>query len=96
MGDESELPVVIHLPKSSLQKVGVAALMHESDDVKCIALDLIVDEIRKGPALAAWKSMWADVISALPFAYSSDDFLHPGMEIVAQPFRNFRVARFCV
>lgn len=62
----------------------MAALVDDPEDVEGFARDLIIDEIRKRPALAAWKSVGADVVAALPFDDGSHRLFHPLVEIVGK------------
>lgn len=72
------------------------ALMHKTENIKCIAFDLVVEEVGKWPALAARKAVRTGVISALPLHHDSNRLLNPIMEIFAKTLRCFGIMRFSV
>ena len=73
------------------QKIRMSTLVNEAEDEERVTFNLVVDEVRKGPAFAARESMWSDVVSALPLDHGAHRLLHPIVEIAAKPLRNLRI-----
>ena len=82
--------------KATPQEIGMPTFMDNSENVERVAVDLVIDEIRKWPALAAWKPMRSDVISALALEHDPDRLLYSFVEIVTKSLRDLRIARFSV
>jgi hypothetical protein len=76
--------LAVCLFEATPQELGMAAFMNNSENVESIALDLVVDEVRKRPALAARKPMRSDMISALSLDHDPDRLLHSLVEIVSK------------
>jgi hypothetical protein len=73
--------------------IRMASLMHESQNVKRLVLDLIIEQVGKGPTAAARKSMRTDVISAFPSDHHSNRFLNSLVKIVTKARGNRGVTR---
>ena len=82
--------------KTSVQEIGMPTFMDNSENVKRIAFDLVVDEVRKRPTFAARKSVRPDMISTLPLNHYPDRLLHSLVKIVAKSLRNLCVTRLSV
>jgi len=66
------------------QEIGMTALMNNSENVENITLDLVVDEVRKRPALPARKPVRSDMISTLSLDHNPDRLLHTLVEIITK------------
>jgi hypothetical protein len=66
------------------QESGMTALMNNSENVENIALNLVVDEVRKRPALPARKPVGSDMISALSLDHDPDRLLHTLVKIITK------------
>ena len=70
--------------KTLAEKIWVAPLVHETENIKRLVFDLIIEEVGKRATAAAWKSMRSDVVPALPLDHDSYRVLNPLVEIVAK------------
>lgn len=75
--------VSVVFPQLLFQEVGVAALVHEAEDVERVAFDFIVEQVREGAAAATGKTMRADVIATVLAQDRSHRRFYPGLKIFA-------------
>jgi hypothetical protein len=62
----------------------VSAFVNQSEHMKDVVLNLVVDKVRKWSASATRKSVRSDVIVALPFNDDSHHLFDSVVKVVAQ------------
>jgi hypothetical protein len=57
------------MAETVFQEIGMTPLVNESKEVNRIAINRIAEVERERPRAATGKTMWADMVAALPFDY---------------------------
>ena len=74
----------------------MTGLMHETNEVNDVTIDLIADIVGKRAAVFAGEAVWGHMIAPFPSNDRSDSILDPFVKVSAEPVRNREIPGLCV